>query len=233
MLFVLCWCGNLGCHCFRSPKRRYQHRPRDVRWEPSLTSSGFLGGTRRAPEQCRAGLLQEAPAWWCRSRCGRALGGHGNTYKDITVIVNRWLCIKRTSSAEAQEPYLFKLRINSFEGPEAHAIAEIDVPILLPHKIWAALRRQGGSRWATSVGTVQEASQYWQHTMRHSPWAPHHPIASRHEWPDRAVPIGIYGDGARVTKMDTMARGSIACKGFTFAEHLGEAQCRRAWCKCL
>jgi len=102
---------------------------------------------------------------------------------------------------------LFKLRINSFEGPEAHAIAEIDVPILLPHEIWAALWRQGGSRWATSIGTMQEASQYWQHTMRHSPWAPHHPTASRREWPDRAVPIGVYGDGARVTKLDTIARG--------------------------
>lgn len=110
-----------------------------------------------------------------------------------------------------KEPYFFKLKINSFECPEEHGVAEIDVPILLPHEIWAALWRQGSSRWSTSIGSKEAANQFWDHTSRYSAWAARHPITGRDVWPDRVVPIGLYGDGAKVTKVDTIVWSSAGC----------------------
>ncbi len=99
------------------------------------------------------------------------------------------------------------LTVNSPLGPEAPP-AEINLPILLPHELWAAAFGMGPDRWVTTVlgGPLDGSSvaEWWRHMVQHSGWARNHPVVVQTEMLQYLVPLSLYGDSARVTRDDSV-----------------------------
>lgn len=75
------------------------------------------------------------------------------------------------------------------------------VPLLLPHEMFAAIFKAGPARWQRTLGEDTAIQQFWAHMVDHSRWASSHPHRDSFQY---CVPVGFYGDSAKVTKEDSL-----------------------------
>lgn len=94
--------------------------------------------------------------------------------------------------------------------------AEATLPLILPHELLGALFRQGSDVWRRSVlGAPGSLEAFWQHALAHYSWTQDHPL-HEHFATATCIPIAVYGDGARVTKEDSLLAitwNSVISKG--------------------
>lgn len=82
---------------------------------------------------------------------------------------------------------------------ESGGTALTSVPMILPHELFGALHEAGEQRWSRSVaGDPGAVDSFWEHTTKYSKWA------SQNWSYEKTIPLGIYGDSARVTTYDSL-----------------------------
>ena len=110
---------------------------------------------------------------------------------------------------------MFDLRIETPMDDEGLA-GMAKLPLILPHELLGALFRQGSDRWRRSVlGEPGELLAFWEHALAHYTWTQDHPLRE-HFAAGTCLPIAVYGDGARVTRDDSLLAitwNSVMTKG--------------------
>lgn len=124
-----------------------------------------------------------------------------------------------------------QLRIATATGDET----TVRFPLVLPHECFAAIFRAGRERWLRSIlgGNVGSLQEYWKHALQHYRWTDEHPLRAGFV-AGTIVPIGFYGDGARVTKDDsllTMTWNSVVASAVrpSFESRMVICACPTTW----
>lgn len=124
------------------------------------------------------------------------------------------------------------LRIQATHSePETAELVETPFPLILPHELFGALYRAGKDRWTTSIlgGDEQSLSSFWQHMLQHARWTDDHPLREGFV-AGNVVPCGLYGDGAKVTREDSLL--TLTWNSVVTSSMKPSFECRMLICAC-
>lgn len=107
----------------------------------------------------------------------------------------------RSRSLLAQEPYELDVDIYSPDGLDQ--IVKVKLPVILPHELFAALSDKGGDVWVKHVWAPDACQEWWTQSAATDYMQGHTVLADPSQW-KYTVPLGLHGDAAKFTKLDSL-----------------------------